>query len=76
MWNFLKLIFNNYFSFLLFKLFFIMFCFLSHLIIFNLFFKKLNLFNFKKSFSYNSPLNLLIGKNSNNESIYIPEKSL
>ena len=73
---FLKLIFNNYFPFLLFKIFFIIFCFLSHLIIFNLFFKKLNWFNSKKSFSYNSPLNLLIGKNSNNENIYIPEKSL
>ena len=73
---FLKLIFNNYFSFLLFKLFFIIFCFLSHFIILNLFFKKLNWFNSKKTFSYNSPLNLLIGKNSNNENIYIPEKSL
>ena len=73
---FLKLIFNNYFHFFIFKLFFIIFCFLSHFIILNIFFKKLNLFNFNKSLSFTSQLNLLIGKNLNNENIYIPAKSL
>lgn len=57
-------------------MFFIIFCFLSHFIILNIFFKKLNLFNFNKSISFTSQLNLLIGKNLNNENIYIPEKSL
>ena len=74
--QFLYFLFNNHFSFFIFKLFFIIFCFFSNFIIFHFILSKFNLFKKNNNVSPNSSFNLLIGKDSSNKLIYIPEKSL